>query len=137
MLFKSKKTRHLAALIIAFLLINIPLVFAQQPSETKITKPVGSDVLPGGQVLETDIEASAIFSKIIPFVIKYAIRLAIVLAVIALIIGGYQFMTAYGDSEKRQTAQKTLTWAIVGLILAITAFGIVNIISTIQFSAAQ
>lgn len=137
MLFKSKKTRRFAALIIAFLLINIPLVFAQQPSETVITKPVGSDVLPGGQILESDIETSAIFSRILPFVIKYAIRLAIILAVIALIIGGYQFMTAYGDSEKRQTAQKTIIWAVVGLVLAITAFGIVNIISTIQFTVPE
>lgn len=103
--------------------------------ETKLTAPVGSDILPGGDVLDAStIQESFVFSKLIPFVITYAIRLAIGLAVIALIVGGYQYLTAYGDDEKHKNAQKTITYAIIGLIIAITAFGIVKIITSLQIT---
>lgn len=107
--------------------------FAQVSTDTELSVPVGRDILPGGtQTLPDDISASFIFSKLIPFAIKYTIRLAVALSVVALIVGGYQFMTAYGNSEKREKAQKTIIWAVVGLILAITAFGIVNIITRLD-----
>ena len=115
--------------------IRIPSVFAQlSDTEVKLTKPVGGDILPGGQIIEGDIKASIIFSKIIPFVIKWTIGLAIALAVIALIIGGYQYLTAYGDTEKMKNAQKTIAYAVIGLILAIAAFGIVQIITSISLT---
>lgn len=121
--------------IIGLSLISSPvLALTNRATEAELTKPVGSDILPGGQVFQDDIYSSIIFSKIIPFAIKWTINLAIALAVVALIIGGYQFMTAYGDSEKRQKAQKTITFAIIGMILAITAFAIVQAITTITFT---
>jgi hypothetical protein len=104
-------------------------------NEVQLTTPRGSNILPGGQILAAPtIQDSFIFSKLIPFVIKYAIRLAIALAVIALIIGGYQYVTAYGNDEKHKTAQKTIEYALIGLVLAITAFGIVQIITNLKFT---
>ena len=118
------------------LLVQIPSVFAQGfgRTEVELVEPVGGDILPGGQLLEDDIKASIIFSKVIPFVIRYTIGLAIALSVIALIIGGYQYLTAYGSEEKHKNAQKTITYAIIGLILALTAFGIVRIITSIRLA---
>jgi hypothetical protein len=101
--------------------------------EVNLSRPVGDSILPGGGIADTTIETSFIFRKLIPFAIKYGIRLAVGLAVLTLIFGGFQMMTAYGDSEKRQSAQKTILWAIIGLIIAITAFGIVTVISNISF----
>lgn len=102
--------------------------------ESEITPPVGGDILPGGSLGGEDIKASIIFSRIIPFIIQYAIGLAVALSVIALIIGGYQFMTAYGDTNKHETAQKTITYALVGLVISITAYGIVYIITSIRLT---
>lgn len=117
-------------------MVQIPSVFAQGfgRTEVELTEPVGGDILPGGQLLEGDIKESFIFSKVIPFAIRFTIGLAIALAVIALIIGGYQYLTAYGNEEKLKNAQKTITYAIIGLVLAIMAFGIVQIITSIQFT---
>ena len=104
-------------------------------TKTTLTEPAGGNILPGGDLLTaTDIKSSFIFAKLVPFVIKYTIRLAIALAVIALIFGGYQYMTAYGDEEKHKIAQKTITYALIGLILAITAFGIVQIIASLKIT---
>jgi hypothetical protein len=127
----------IVTILIAFVSITaMPTANAVVTSkETKLTPPVGSDILPGGDVLSAEtIEESFIFSNLIPFVITYAIRLAIGLSVIALIIGGYQYMTAYGDEEKHKNAQKTIQYALIGLVLAITAYGIVKIITTLQIT---
>lgn len=109
-------------------------LFAQ---ETELTLPVGGDILPGGGLVNASqtIQESFVFSKLIPFVVTYAIRLAVALAVIALIIGGYQFLTSYGDTEKRGKAIKTVTYAIVGLIITLMAFGIVMLITSINLGA--
>jgi hypothetical protein len=42
-----------------------------------------------------------------------------------LVVGGYTFITSVGDAEKAQKAQKTLTAAIVGLIIVFIARAIV------------
>lgn len=94
--------------------------------------PVGSDILPGGNTDATTIRDSLIFSDIIPFVIQYAIGLAMALSVIALILGGYQYLTAYGNPDQHTKAQKTIIYAIIGLILSLTAYGIVRIVTSIQ-----
>lgn len=130
------KIRYFIITGFTLLFIQIPSVLAQGfgRTEVELTEPIGGDILPGGQLLSDDIKTSIIFSKVIPFVIKYTIGLAIALSVIAFIIGGYQYLTAYGDQEKHKNAQKTITYAVIGLILAITAFGIVQIITSIRLS---
>lgn len=102
--------------------------------ESIISPPVGSEVLPGGSFKADNIEGSIIFARVIPFVIDYAIRLAIVLSVIVLIIGGYRYMTAYGATEKQDAARKTITYAGIGLIISLTAYAIITIITSIQLT---
>ena len=53
-------------------------------------------------------------------------------SVIFIIIGGLQMHLAFGNDEAVGTAKKTLTWAIVGLVIAILSVGIVRIISSIS-----
>ena len=49
------------------------------------------------------------------------------IAVIMLIIAGIYFLTAAGSPEKIQTAKKFLTYAIIGIVIAIIAKVIVNL----------
>lgn len=44
-----------------------------------------------------------------------------VIATIYIVIGAFQYFTAYGDESKAENGKKTLTWAIVGLVLIILA----------------
>ncbi len=125
-------------LIFALLIVKAEVFAAELGDKgVDITLPQGGDILPGAGLFSPgeDVRTSFLFSKFIPFLITYTIRLAVGLAVIALIIGGYQFVTSYGDTDKRQGAQKTITYALIGLAVALTAFGIVTIITNINFGA--
>lgn len=55
------------------------------------------------------------------------------LAVIMIIYSGIQYVISAGDSGKVAKAKNTLTYSIVGLVIAVLAYAIVNwIISQIQ-----
>ncbi len=49
--------------------------------------------------------------------INYAIALAALVCVVILIGSGYMYITAAGDEDKINKATKSLTWAIIGLVI--------------------
>jgi len=49
-------------------------------------------------------------------------------AVFLIIFGGIKYLTSGGDQAKLESAKKTITWTIIGLILIISSFMIVNVI---------
>jgi len=57
-----------------------------------------------------------------------AIILVAVVAVAFLIYAGFQFITARGDTSQAETAQKTIMYAIIGLIVALAAAVLVNMV---------
>lgn len=50
------------------------------------------------------------------------------LAVVMIIVGGIRYTTSNGDSAKVKGAKDTLTYSIVGLVIALFAFAIVNFV---------
>ena len=50
------------------------------------------------------------------------------LSVIMLIWGGIRYTTSAGDSNKVTAAKNTVLYAIVGLVIAILAYAIVNMV---------
>lgn len=55
-------------------------------------------------------------------VISLAVGLAFVALLIVLIIGGIKFLTSGGETKAVQSAQQTITWAILGIIFMIVAW---------------
>lgn len=51
-----------------------------------------------------------------------------ILAVIAIIIGAVQYITSNGDAGKAKKARDIIMYAVIGLIVALLAFTIVNFI---------
>ncbi len=51
-----------------------------------------------------------------------------VTAIVFIIVSGLVLMNSGGDPKKVASAKSTLTYAIIGLILVLLAFGIVNLI---------
>ncbi len=61
-------------------------------------------------------------------VAKRVIQLGALLAVGALVFSGIQYTTAYGDDEKLKHAKATGIYAVIGLLLLMGAFGLVDIL---------
>ena len=49
-----------------------------------------------------------------------------IVSVIFIIIGGIQYATSAGNEQQVQKAKSTITNAVIGLVIAILAFAIVN-----------
>ena len=67
---------------------------------------------------------TGIYTKIVS-ALYYLLGIA---AVLAIIYGGYLYMTSRGNAAQAQKARTVLTWAIVGLAIAVLASVIVNIV---------
>jgi hypothetical protein len=69
----------------------------------------------------------------IPIVLKNVISglllFAAVVAIIIVIISGYKFIMSRGDQKQVQGAKVSLTYAILGLIIILLSFFIINIIA--------
>ena len=61
-------------------------------------------------------------------VVQLAMTLVGIIAVIYIIIGAYQYFTAYGDEAKATKAKTTITWAVIGVVVIILAKVIVTTI---------
>lgn len=66
------------------------------------------------------------FQELIMNLIEFLIYLSIIGAVFAIIYGGFTYITAGGDPQKIQKANQIITYAIVGLILAVSSYAIVK-----------
>ena len=61
-----------------------------------------------------------------------------IIAVIMLIIGGIKYVLSGGDSKKVTDAKNTVLYAIIGLVIAVFAYAIVNfVISALPNSGQQ
>ena len=56
-------------------------------------------------------------------------------AVIMMIMGGISFVTSQGDASKVAKARNTILYGVVGLIVALLAFAIVNFVLTSVFKS--
>lgn len=63
--------------------------------------------------------------------INWLLYFAGAVAVIFLVIGGYQYVASHGNEEAAEKAKKTLTYAILGIIIIVLAFAIVAIVNTL------
>lgn len=62
------------------------------------------------------------------------LAIAGVTAVIFIIVGGIQMLLAVGNEEQIKKAKNTLLWSIVGLVIAILAAAIVQIVTSLSKS---
>lgn len=91
-------------------------VYAQSKPLIKDPAKIGSDIK---------------VENIPQLVIQYIFYLAIFLAVVYLMFGGIKLLTSGGEKEKVADGRKHITYAVVGLIVVLGTFFILNIIFSI------
>lgn len=72
-----------------------------------------------------------ISTKILCPIARWMFGILISLSVIMVLVGGYMYLTAGGDSEKVSKATKTITYAAIGVAVAIIARGFPILIGSI------
>ena len=85
----------------------------------------------GGEIkIETagGIPEGGLLTTTLPAIITYLLIGATLLALAFLIYGGIRWITSGGDKAGVEAARKTITYAIVGLVITFLAFFIVNMI---------
>lgn len=64
-------------------------------------------------------------------VIQYTSYLALILAVLYLMFGGIKLITSRGDKQAVESARKHITYAVIGLVVVLGTFFILNILFNI------
>jgi type IV secretion system pilin len=109
-----------SALLIGFIAMIIPTtpaaainVFGQcgSHSSTKVCQSSGDDA-----------------ADMIKIVINTMLGILGMIAVIMIIVGGIRYTTSYADASKLKNARDTIIYAVVGLVVAIMSFAIVNFV---------
>lgn len=118
----------IAALLLGAAAMAVPAMAASCPSGTL---RAGEDLptvaqcnlpkdeeSPGGGDLFTTIQG----------IINWVLAALGIVAVIMMIIGGVTYMTSQGDPGKTKKAKDTILYGIIGLIVALLAYAIVNFV---------
>jgi hypothetical protein len=64
-------------------------------------------------------------------IMSWVFTFALVIGVIGILIAAFKYMTAGGDATKVSEAHKTVTWAAIGIAVALMAAGVPALIGSI------
>jgi len=82
----------------------------------------------GKVCLDNPLTVEAQPAQLIGLIIKSALGLVGGLALAMAVWGGFQWLTAAGNKEKIDSGAKTMLWAVIGLILSLASFLLVDTI---------
>lgn len=67
-------------------------------------------------------------TELIAVIIRVLLLIGGAIAVLFVIIGGYQYLTSGGNEESAEKGRKTVTNALIGVVLIVLAWVIVNVV---------
>lgn len=78
-----------------------------------------------GQGCDTGLPTAQASSHQLTVALEVVFGIAAALAVLMIVIAGFRFVTAQGNSQETAKARATIVYAVIGLLVAITAEAIV------------
>lgn len=111
---------HKLAAVVSVLVVSF--ITTMQASALSLMDVINGNYRGKGQPTELFDGSSAI----IPRIINLMLFIVGILAVIMLIWGGIRYVISGGNSDRVKDAKNTILYAIVGLIVAILGYAIVN-----------
>ena len=121
-----KKIGQIATGIAAALTLLAGRAMAANSEVTNVANPAsaGAEAAKGNGTPTELIGSNGVFTRITNTVL-YAVG---IISVIMLIYGGLRYVVSGGDSKKVTDAKNTIIYAIIGLIVAILSYAIVNFV---------
>lgn len=74
------------------------------------------------------LNSSQSLSDLIVRVIDLLLTFAGVVAIVFVVIGGYQYIASGGNEEAAEKGKKTLINAIIGIVVVVLAYAIINVL---------
>lgn len=90
----------------------------------------------GSMFGNSDLTTSRTVSELIISVIHLMLIFAGMIAVVFVIIGGYYYVTAQGNEEQAEKGKNTLINAIIGIVVIIMAYVIIDVVTNLVASNA-
>lgn len=97
------------------------------PSSAQLATHTAAHIIQDGAG-KTGLQSSGSFDNILEDIAKFLIFLVGAISVIAIIVGGLRYVTSGGNSSQVSSAKDTILYAVVGLVVAMAAFGIVEFV---------
>lgn len=82
-----------------------------------------------GQCVKGGVATLDCIGPLFQNILNTALGLSGVVALFLIVLSGIKFITSGGDAKQVEGARKTLTYAIIGLIVVFFSFFILNLIS--------
>ncbi len=120
MSLKSKIFRTHIILAIAFILSVVPI-------HSVVALDTGAGACSGNNSVPCAATGDDIAS-IIGSVISLLLFLAGAIAALVIVVGGIRYITSDGDAGAASKAKNTIIYALVGLVIAIMSYSIVNFV---------
>ena len=117
-----KTTTFSIALAVSNAILTLP-TFAANSGD-----PCSQDVPAEVQAAAGCGSTSNALPGVIVGIINAVIGISGLIAVVYIVVGGVQYMTSTGDPGKIEKAKKTILYAVIGMIVCVLAFAIVNFV---------
>ncbi len=110
-----------------------------------LSQPIYAEDICANEYIDEDIKSAAGCDKgnsgYLPDIVKNIIEAIIlvlgIVAVIFIIIGGVQYMTSIGDAGKVKKAKDTILYAVIGLVICILSYVIVNFVIDLPWQSTR
>lgn len=85
----------------------------------------------------TGIESNSNLMKTLTTIINVVVGVVGFIAVAMIVMGGISYATSQGDAAKTKKAMNTILYGVVGLVVALLAFAIVNFVLSNVFGGSE
>ena len=85
----------------------------------------------GSCLANGDVATLACIPTIFAMVMNWVFGLGAIVALFFVLFSGIRFLTSGGDAKQVEAARKTLTFAIIGLVVILLSFAIINLIAAL------
>ena len=123
-------------------LLIVPMLALGASAALQVVEPVAvsaqqSKITEGMEATGIDDSSSADLPGLITIVVNTLLIIVGAVAVIMLIWGGFKYITSAGDASAVTAAKNTILYAVIGIIVAVLSYAIVNWVITTVTSGSS
>lgn len=106
-----------------------------QPPGSGSNSESGGNVPPGRITIGNPLQADTI-SEVLGAIANFLFIISFPIITIMILWGAFQLLTAAGNEERIRQGRRTITWAVIGLVVVLIAGGIATLVANILGGAS-